>query len=76
MSTLEIKRTNNTAISVNTSAATGSRITVDHVLWFARELQKAVDAGMPMDTEVKIRNESGVNGVSISARAVLVQDIP
>ena len=75
MSTLEIKRTNNTAISVSTQA-TGNRVDVDHFLWFARELQKAVDAGMPMDTEVKIRNESGVNGVSISARAVLVQDIP
>jgi hypothetical protein len=76
MSTLEIKRTNNTAISVSTSAATGSRVTLSHFMWAARELQEAIDAGMPMDTEVKIRNESGVNGVSISARAVLIQDIP
>jgi len=75
MSTLEIKRTNNTAISVSTQT-TGNRVTVDHFMWAARELQKAIDAGMPMDTEVKIRNESGVSGVSISARAVLVQDIP
>jgi hypothetical protein len=45
-------------------------------MWAARELQDAIDAGMPMDTEVKIRNESGVNGVSISARAVLSQEIP
>jgi hypothetical protein len=73
---VEIKRTNNTAISVRTQAATGSRLTADHVLWFARELQEAVDAGMPPDTEVKIRNESGVNGVSIFAMAVLSQDIP
>lgn len=71
----EIKRTNNTAISVETSA-TGSRITLGHFMWAARELQEAVDAGMPMDTEVVIRNESGVSGVTISARAVLVQDIP
>ena len=76
MSGVEVKRTNNTAISVETSAATGSRVTLDHFMWAARELQKAIDAGMPMDTEVKIRNENGVNGVSISARAVLVQDIP
>jgi hypothetical protein len=73
---LEVKRTNNTVISVETSAATGSRVALDHFMWAARELQKAIDAGMPMDTEVKIRNESGVNGVTISARAVLVQDIP
>lgn len=75
MSTLEIKRTNNTVISVGCATA-GNRVTADHFMWFARELQKAIDAGMPMDTEVKIRNETGVNGVSISARAVLVQDIP
>ena len=75
MSTFEIKRTNNTHISVSTQT-TGNRVTVDHFMWAARELQKAIDAGMPIDTEVKIRNESGVNGVTISARAVLVQDIP
>lgn len=74
MTNVEVKRTNNTAISVRTQS-TGNRVTVDHFLWFARELQEAVDAGMPQDTEVTIRNESGVNGVSISARAVLVQDI-
>jgi hypothetical protein len=75
MSAFEIKRTNNTAISVRTQA-TGNRIDVDHFMWFARELEKAIDAGMPMNTEIIIRNESGVNGVSISARANLVQDIP
>jgi hypothetical protein len=75
VSALEIKRTNNTAISVETQA-TGNRVTVDHFMWFAKELQKAIDAGMPMDTEVRIDNPSGVNGLSISARAVLVQDIP
>jgi len=45
-------------------------------MWFARELQGAIDAGMPMNTEVVIRNESGVNGVTIHAHAVLIQDIP
>jgi hypothetical protein len=69
-----IRRTNNTAISAETQAC--GRLDADHFMWFARELQKAIDAGMPMDTEVKIRDETGVNGVSISARAVLVQDIP
>ena len=73
---VEIKRANNTTIWVETSAATGSRISLDHFMWAAREFQMAIDAGMPMDTEVKIRNENGVNGVSISARAVLTQDIP
>lgn len=72
---VEIKRTNNTVIRAATQA-TGNRVTVDHYLWFASELQKAVDAGMPTNTEVVIRNESGVNGVSIHAHAVLVQDIP
>jgi hypothetical protein len=72
---MEIKRTNNTAIAVGTQA-TGNRVTVNHFMWFSRELQKAIDAGMPQDTEVKIDNPTGVNGVSISARAVLVQDIP
>ena len=72
---LEIKRTNNTVIRVETRAA-GNRVTVDHFIWFARELQKAIDAGMPTNTEVVIRNESGVNGVSIHAHTVLVQDIP
>jgi len=72
---VEIKRTNNTFISASTQAC-GNRVDVDHFMWMARELQKAIDAGMPMKTEVEIRNESGVNGVSISARAVLVQDIP
>ena len=76
MSSVEVKRTNSTTISATTSAATGSRITLDHFMWAAREFQEAIDAGMPMDTEVKIRNEINVNGVTISARAVLVQDIP
>jgi len=72
---VQITRTNNTAFRVETQA-TGNRVDVDHFMWMARELQKAIDAGMPMGTEVKIRNESGVNGVSISAHAVLSQDIP
>jgi len=72
---VEIKRTNNTHISVRTQT-TGNRVDVDHFMWFARELQKAIDAGMPVATEVIIRNESGVSGVTISARAVLSQDIP
>jgi len=72
---IEVKRTNNTAISVETQTC-GNRVTADHFMWFAKELSKAIDAGMPTNTEVKIRNESGVNGVSISARAVLVQDVP
>lgn len=70
---VEIKSTNNTTIYVTTQA-TGNRVTVDHFLWMARQLQDAVLAGMPMDTEVKIDNPSGVNGLSITARAVLVQD--
>ena len=72
---VEIKRTNNTTIRVETQA-TGNRVTVSHYLWFARELDKAVAAGMPEYTEVVIRNESGVNGVSIHAHTVLAQDIP
>lgn len=75
MSGVEVKRTNNTHISVSTQA-TGNRVTVDHFMWFARELQKAIDAGMPQNAEVIVRNESGVNGVSISAKTVLTQEIP
>ena len=72
---VEIKRTNNTVIRAETRA-TGNRITVSHFMWFAEELQRAIDAGMPTNTEVVIRNESGVNGVSIHAHTVLAQDIP
>ena len=75
MTSLEIKRTTNTAISVKTQAS-GNRVTADHFLWFARELLSATVAGMPMNTEVIIRNELGVNGVTISARTNLTQDIP
>jgi hypothetical protein len=72
---VKIKRTNNTVIWAETQSV-GNRVTVDHFMWFARELQGAIDAGMPMNTEVVIRNESGVNGVTIHAHAVLIQDIP
>lgn len=72
---VEVTRTNNTAIYVQTQS-TGNRVTVDHWLWFARELQEAINAGLPTDTEVVVRNETGVNGVTITARGVLVQDIP
>ena len=75
MTSLEIKRTSNTAISVKTQTS-GNRVTVDHFLWFAREVEMAVRAGMPTNTEVIIRNETGVNGVTISARTNLTQDIP
>lgn len=70
-----IKRTNQTRIEAMAQAS-GNRVTADHFLWFARLLQEAVDAGMPKDTEVKIRNESGVNGVSIQAVCSLTQEIP
>lgn len=71
---VEIKRTNSTVFRVETQA-TGNHLTTDHFLWMAKQLQEAVDAGMPTNTEVTIRNESGVNGVTISARGVLSQDI-
>jgi hypothetical protein len=54
MGSVQVKRTNNTAISVKTQTA-GNRVTADHFLWFARGLQEAVEAGMPNDTEVTIR---------------------
>lgn len=72
---VEVKRTNNTAINVKTQA-TGNRVTVGHFLWMASELEKAVEQGMSKDTEVRIDNPSGVNGVTLSARDVLVQEIP
>ena len=75
MSGLEIKRYTNTAISVETQTA-GNQVTADHFLWFARLLTEAVDAGMPIDTEIKIHNPSGVSGVIITARSTLVQEIP
>jgi len=75
VSSVEIKRTNNTVISVKTQAG-GNHVTASHFPWFAKELQEAVEAGMPQDTEVRIANPAAVYGVSISARAVLVQDIP
>ena len=75
MSGFEIKRTANTYLRVETQA-TGNRVTAEHFLWFARELQKAVDAGMPTDTEVMIHNPTGVSGVTITAKTTLFQEIP
>lgn len=73
--TVEVKRQAVTTIRAEITGF-GSRYLVEHVLWMARELQEAVDAGMPMDTEVVMRNESGVNGLSMRARADITQDIP
>lgn len=69
MSGVEVRRTHNTSIRVEVQAY-GNRLTVDLLLWFAREAQRAVDAGLPITTEVKIE------GSRISASSVLVEVIP
>lgn len=72
---VQVSRKNVTTITAEI-AGYGNRYLVEHVLWMARELQDAVDAGMPTDTEVVMRNESGVNGLSMRARADIAQEIP
>jgi hypothetical protein len=72
MSGMTVKRTNNTHIQVETQGSQ-NRLTVDLLLWFAREAQKAVDAGMPLDTEVRVQGEFQKRLV---ANAVLSQEIP
>lgn len=73
--TVQIKRSALTQIDVEVLAATGSRITVETVLWFARELQTAVEAGMDTQTEVKIDNQTGVNGVRLTACHIVKSEI-
>lgn len=75
MGAVEVKRTNVKSIKVRTQAM-GNRVSVSHFLWMAKELEKAVDEGMPTDTEVRVDNPTGVNGVTLSAQASLVQEIP
>jgi hypothetical protein len=72
MTGFEIKRTNNTHLRVETQG-TRNQLTVDLVLWFAREAQKAVDAGMPTDTVVTVQGEYQKRLV---ATATLTQEIP
>lgn len=73
---IEVSRTNNTRIRVETTNGGGNRITVGHFMWMATELQKALDAGMPSNTEVKVFNDSGSSGVRLTADATLSQEIP
>lgn len=72
---VEVTRSNVKAITVKTQAV-GNRVTVSHFLWMAKELEKAVEEGMPEGTEVLIDNPAGVSGVTLSARANIVQEIP
>lgn len=69
MSGLEVQRTAQTKLVVQTTSMR-NHLTVDTLLWFAREAQKAVDLGMPLDTRVD------VTAGRLHARHVIVQEIP
>lgn len=69
MSSVEVRRTRNTAIKTEVSGFTRNTLTVELVLWMARELQEAVDAGMPTSTEVT------VEGSRMRASCVLVEEL-
>lgn len=67
-----VTRTNNTRIRVAIPRM-GNRWQVDHILWMARELEKAVEAGMPKTTEIKGFHG---DGSQLVADHVIVQEIP
>ncbi len=66
---MQITQANTKSIAAEVKGFSGNTLTVDLVLWMARELQAAVDAGMPKATEVK------VEGNRMSARCTLVDPI-
>lgn len=65
---VNITKTHNTSIVVEIPRM-GNRWEVQHVLWFARELEKAVAAGMSTHTEVVIDK-------TMAARHIVVEDQP
>lgn len=70
-----VTRRNTKSIVVETLSPV-NRITVSHLLWMARELQEAVEEGMPTDTEVQVHSAPGVSGIRLTARASITQEIP
>lgn len=75
MSGVTVRNTMQKRIDVEITAA-GNRVTVDMLLWFAREAEKAIKEGMDPTTEVRINNQSGVNGVHIKAVDTVVVEVP
>lgn len=73
---MDVTRETVTTIKVKTQTGNGHRVTVDHLMWMSRQLQPAIDAGMPLDTEVKIDNPSSASGVTMTATATLRREIP
>lgn len=60
---IEVDRSHQKQIKVETVTATGNRITVSHFLWMARELQKAVDEeGLDDSAQVHLDNPHAVQG--------------
>ena len=69
MSGYTVRRQANTTYDV-TVQGMGHHPTVELVLWFAREAQKAVDEGMDPKTQVRI------DGSKIRAVSTVTQEIP
>lgn len=74
---IEVHRQNQKRIRVEAEQGSTNRFTVSFVLWFARELQQAVDEeGLPQDAEVHFENNLRVHGTRLWTDTVLVQEIP
>lgn len=71
---VEVSRKHIKNIQVKTQAS-GYQITVGHFLWMARELQQAVEQGLPENEQVHVDRQSGVSGVTLRCSASISTEL-